>query len=186
MVLVALLMGVSGFLGVRAVRAPHELVVASPALRFALPDGWHRYERPADPSAAWVREAAATQHYTARDYVEQLAASTLASAVGPASGGRYQVVDVQTSGFAALPTAEQVTSRMTQQAMQVDGTRTVSTGAGEVVVARGHYPLAEGRTDTEVIHLVSHGKALMITVSAVGAGDVEAVTAEILATLRTS
>lgn len=133
----------------RAVRAPHELVVASPALRFALPDGWHRYERPADPSAAWVREAAATQHYTARDYVEQLAASTLASAVGPASGGRYQVVDVQTSGFAALPTAE-------------------------------------GRTDTEVIHLVSHGKALMITVSAVGAGDVEAVTAEILTILRTS
>ena len=186
MVLVALLMGVSGFLGVRAARAPHELVVANPAVRFALPAGWHRYDRSANASEAYIREAAARQGYSAERYVSQLEASTLASAVGPTSGLRYQVIDVQKSGFSRLLTADQLTERMFQQALSLDDLRTVSTGGGRVVVVHGHYPVAEGTAHAEVIHLVSHGTGLMITVSAVGKGDVEAVTAGILATLRTS
>ncbi|WP_457254439.1 hypothetical protein [Pedococcus sp. P5_B7] len=185
-VLVALLVGVSGFLGVRAVRGPLELVVADPPLRFALPAGWHRYDRSGDRSEAYVREAAARQGYTPEEFVAQLEASTLATAVGPVSGGRYQSIDVQKGGFSRLPTPEQVTSEMTRLAMEVDGTRTVSTGAGEVLVAQAHYPVAEGRTDTEVIHLVTRGQGLMITVSSVGGGDVAAVTADVLATLHTS
>jgi hypothetical protein len=185
-VLVAVLLGVSGVLGVRAAGAPHELAVADPPLSFTLPSGWHRYERTVDPSQAYIREAAALQGFTVEDFIAQLEASTVATAVGPVSGGRYQVIDVQRGSFSRLPTAAEATRRMTRLALEVDGTRTVSTGVGEVLVARGHYPVAEGRTDTEVIHLVTHGKGLLITVSAVGRGDVEAVTADILATVHTS
>jgi hypothetical protein len=185
-VLVALLVGVSGGLGLRAARAPHELVVADPPVRFELPAGWHRYDRSGDLGEPYVREAAARQGFTMQDYVAKIRASTLATAVGPASEGRYQSIDVQKGGFSRLPTTQEITSQMTRLAMEVDGTHSVSTAAGEVLVAQAHYPVAEGRAKTEVIHLLTHGEGVMITVSAVGGGDVEAVVAQVLATLRTT
>jgi hypothetical protein len=185
-VLVALLVGVSGGLGLRAARAPHELVVAAPPVRFELPADWHRYDRSGDLGEPYVREAAARQGFTMPDYVAKIRASTLATAVGPASEGRYQSIDVQKGGFSRLPTTQEITSQMTRLAMEVDGTHSVSTAAGEVLVAQAHYPVAEGRAETEVIHLLTHGEGVMITVSAVGGGDVEAVVAQVLATLRTT
>lgn len=166
--------------------APHAVALTSPPVRFDLPRGWGPRDRTGKPSDDWVKEAAATQGFTPEEYVAKTRASMLASEVGPPVGGRYQTVDVQKGGFTSLPTTAEVEARLLSLGFRVDDVRTVTTPAGQVVVARARVTLRDGEVSTRVVHLVSDGIGVQITVSAMGPGDVAAVTDEILATLHTS
>lgn len=193
-VLAALIIGGAGGLGgiwvvdrvLERARAPHEVVVASPPLRFEVPHDWHAADRHGDPADEWVKQSAALQRLTPEDYLAGLEATVVATEVGPASGGRGQSLDVQRTTFAALPTREQVTQQLAGQGMRVDDVRSVTTPAGPVVVSRTTLVLPVGSVSMELLHVVSAGHVVVITISAVDGGDVELVTSGVLATLRTS
>jgi len=166
-------------------RGPHAVLLTRPPLAFDLPPGWHTRERLGKPTDDWVREAAAKEGFTPEEFIAESRASMLSSQVGPVTGGRYQTVDVQKGGFATLPTAGEVEQSLTARGFQVDRVREVPTPAGQVLLAQARIRLSDGEVQTRLVHMVSHGTGVVITVSAVGGGNVVPVTDGILATLRT-
>jgi hypothetical protein len=166
-------------------RGPHPVVLASPPLEFDLPSGWVARDRIGSASDAWVREAAAKQGFTAEEYVRRTRESMLLSVLGPPAGGRYQTVDVQKGGFTVLPTHDDIRDRLTSFGFEVEDVSDLATPAGPVVLTRSHTTLGAGVVSTREVYVVSHGTGLVITVSAVGGGDVVPVTDGILGSLRT-
>ncbi|MGA8978226.1 MAG: hypothetical protein WB473_03830 [Pedococcus sp.] len=165
--------------------APHTVEVAGSPLRFDLPRDWKDTARVQDPTQAWVVQAAEQQGFTPQEYVQRLAASTRATTVGPPTGSRLQMVDVQDSGFASLPSAAAVRSRLEGLHEQVVASRTVPTAVGTAVVTRYQVPLGTETIAGDVVYVAVSGEVLAITVSAARPDVLTPLTDQVLRSLRT-